>query len=150
MSNPTSSGWSADAERTSYSRRVGRFLVRGGSIGVLAGMGAFVYNSTQFLPADLDVRLLLVPVFAAGVFAHLFAASLRESVRIGILGFFVGLFVFLAAWMAPLFVLSFPNAAIDLLLPSMVGDAASAAFLNYSPTYLGGYLIAVSIAAFWE
>jgi len=148
MSNSTSSGWSSDVERTSYSRRAGRFLVLAGSIGVLAGMGGFVYNSTQFLAADVDGRLLLVPMFAAGVFAHVLAPSLRQSVRLGIAGFFVGLAVFVGAWLAPLFVLSFPNAAIDLLLPSMVGDVASAAFLNYSPTYLSGYLLAVSTGAF--
>lgn len=148
MSNPISSGWSSDVERESDFRRVGQFLVRAGTIGILAGMGAFVYNSTQFLPADVDAELLLVPVFAAGVFAHLFAPSLRRSVRLGIAGFFVGLAVFVATWLAPLFVLPFSHAAIDLLLPSMVGDVASAAFLNYSPTYLGGYLLAVSVGAF--
>lgn len=148
MSNPTPSGWSSDVERESGFRRVGQFLVRAGTIGALAGMGAFVYNSTQFLPADIDVRLMLVPMFAAGVFAHLFAPSLRRSARLGIAGFFVGLAVFVAAWLAPLLVLPFPYAAIDLLLPSMVGNVSAAAFLNYSPTYLGGYLLAVSVDAF--
>ena len=150
MSNSTSSGWSSDVERTSYSRRVGQFLVRAGAVGMLAGMGGFVYNSTQFVAADVDTRLFLVPMFAAGVFAHLLAPSLRESVRLGIAGFFAGLAVFVAAWLSPLFVLAFPRAAIDLLLPSMLGDATSAAFLNYSPTYLSGYLLAVSISAFME
>jgi hypothetical protein len=147
VSNSTSSGWSSDIERASYSRRVGQFLVRASAVGILAGMGGFVYNSTQFLTADVGVRLLLVPMFAAGVFAHLLAPSLRESVRLGIAGFFGGLTIFVSAWLAPLFVLSFPTAAIDLL-PSMVGDVASAAFLNYSPSHLGGYLLAVSTDAF--
>ncbi|WP_135829055.1 hypothetical protein [Halorussus halobius] len=150
MSNSTSSGWSSDVERASYSRRAGRVLLQAGAVGVLAGMGAFVYNSTQFLTFDVDARLLLAPMFAAGVFAHAFAPSLRESVRLGIAGFFAGLAVFVAAWLAPLFVLPFPDSAIDLLLPSMMGDVTSAAFLNYSPTYLGGYLLAVSVGAFLE
>lgn len=150
MSNTTSSGWSSEAEHTSYLRRVGWFAAKGLSIGLMAGMGAFVYNATQFLPTELDVRVLLVPVFAAGAFAHLFSSSLQESVRLGLAGFFGGLFVFLAAWIAPLWILPYSNTALDIMLPSMVGEAISAAFINWSPSYLGGYLLTVSAAAFWE
>lgn len=150
MSNSTSTGWSSDTENGGSVQRIGLFLLKGVSIGLLAGMGGFVYNGTQFLPVEVDTRLLLVPVLAAGGFAHLFAPSLRASVRLGLTGFFIGLFLFVSAWLAPLWILSYPPVARDVLLPKLAGDAISAGFLNFSPTYLAGYLLTVSVGAFWE
>ncbi|WP_115862319.1 hypothetical protein [Halorussus litoreus] len=149
-SNTASSGWSSEADHSTYLDRLGVFVLKGVAIAVLAGMGAFVYNATQFLTFDLDSNLLLVPIFAAGSFAHLFASSLRESIRLGMFGIFGGLVVFVAAWIAPLWILPYSTAAIDIVLPSMIGEALSAAFLNWSPTYLGGYLLTLSVSAFWE
>lgn len=152
MSNSTSTGWSSETQNGSRShlRRVGRLLLKGLCVGLLAGMAAFVYNMTQFVAADVSNQHLLVPVLAAGAFGHLFAASLPESIRLGIVGFFVGLFVYLTAWIAPLWILSYPPALVDAMLPRMAGQAMSAAFLNYATAYLGGYLITVSISAIWE
>lgn len=149
MSNSASTEWSSDAER-GYVRRRGPFLVKGLSIGLLAGMGAFVYNGTQFLTLELDARLLLVPVLLAGAFAHLFAPSLRESVRLAVVGLFVGLVLFVGVWLAPLWILSYPPVARDVLLPKLAGDALSASFLSFAPAYLTGYLFTVSVGAFWE
>jgi hypothetical protein len=112
-------------------------------------MGAFVYNATQFVPGETDVRLLLVPVFAAGAFAYLFADSLRASARLGLIGFFGGLVVFMGAWIAPLWILPYSPTARDILLPKMLGEGGMA-FIACSAAYLAGYLSTVSIAAFWE
>lgn len=150
MSNTTTSGWSTDAEHASPFKRVGWLTLKAAAIGALAGMGAFVYNAPQFLPVSVDEWLLLAPMFAAGVFAYQFATTLRESVRLAGLGFFVGLAVFLVGWIAPLWILPYSNAARDLKLPMMVGEVISAAFMNYAGTYLSGYLLNVSVAAFWE
>lgn len=150
MSNTTTSGWSAEDGHANYLERWGRLALKVVSIGVLAGMGAFVYNATEFVPFEVDERVLLLPMFAAGVFAHLFSSTLQESTRLAIFGFFGGLAVFLAGWIAPLWILPYSTTAIDIMLPSMVGEVMSAAFLNYSATFLGGYLITLSAAAFWE
>lgn len=150
MSNTTTSDWTADAEHVGYLERAARVAVKALAVGALAGMGAFVYNATEFLAFEVDVRVLLIPVFAAGTFAYVFASSLRQSIRLAILGFFGGLAVFLAGWIAPLWILPYSNAAVDVLLPRMVGEVMSAAFINYSVTYLSGYLTTVSVAAFWE
>jgi hypothetical protein len=149
MSNPTSTEWSSEIRENGYCRRLGQLLVKGLSIALLAGMGAFVYNATQFVPGETDVRLLLVPVFAAGAFAYLFADSLRGSARLGLFGFFVGLVVFLGAWIAPLWILPYSPTARDILLPRMLGEGGMA-FIACSGAYLAGYLSIVSIAAFWE
>lgn len=150
MSNPTSTEWSSETRQDNSYRQLGWLLAKGLGVGLLAGMGAFVYNAPQFVTVEVDLRLLLVPVFVAGVFAHLFADSLRRSVRLGLAGFFLGLVVFVGAWVAPLWILSYPAPARDVLLPKMMGDALSAAFLTFSAAYLGGYLLTVSVAAFWE
>lgn len=150
MSNTTTSGWSTDAEHASLFERVGYLTLKAAGIGVLAGMGAFVYNTPQFLRVSGDGWLLLVPMFAAGVFAYQFANTLQESVRLAVLGFFGGLAVFLVGWVAPLWILPYSKVAIDVMLPAMVGEVLSAAFINYAGTYLGGYLLNVSVAGFWE
>lgn len=150
MSGGTSSGWSSDAQDATGLHRTAAFLLEGVAVGLLAGMGAFVYNTPQFVGLGADAKLLLVPMVGAGAFAHLFASSLRDSIRLGLTGFFVGLAVFVGAWIAPLWMLSYPPTARDVLLPEMVGDVMSAAFLNYAAAYLGGYLLTVSLGAFWE
>lgn len=150
MNGSTSAGWSETRDANEYRRRTARFLLKGVFVGLLAGMGAFVYNMTQFVALDVDVRILLVPMAGAGAFAHLFAPTLQRSIRLGLAGFFIGLFVLVVAWIAPLWILSDLPAPRDDLLPELAGNAITAAFLNYAPAYLGGYLLTVSIAAFWE
>lgn len=150
MSNPTATGWTETSNENADRRRTVGFLLKGVSVGLLAGMGAFVYNMAQFVPLDVGARLLLVPMACAGAFAHLLAPTLRRSIRLGLTGFFVGLLVLFAAWIAPLGLVAELAAPRQDLLPEMAGDAFTAAFLNYSPTYLGGYLLTVSVAAFWE
>lgn len=152
MSNPTSAGWSSETQEGEATalRRTGTFLLEAVGVGALAGMGAFAYNMPQFLVADVDSRLLLVPVLAAGAFAHLFAPTLRRSVRLGLAGFFVGLFVFVGAWVAPLWILEYSSSGRSVLLLKMGREAFAAAFVNYTAAYLGGYLLTVSVGAFWE
>lgn len=151
MSDPASAEWSSEVQGgTDALRRTAAFLLKGVSVGLLAGMGAFVYNMPQFLVADVGARLLLVPVVAAGAFAHLFEPTLRRSVRLGLAGFFVGLFVFVGAWVAPLWILEYSSSGREILLLEMGREAFAAAFINYAAAYLGGYLLTVSVAAFWE
>lgn len=152
MSNSAPAGWSSEVREGERSRlrRTAEFLLKGVSVGTLAGMGAFVYNKTQFLVVDVDVRLLLIPVIAAGAFAHLFAPTLRRSIRLGLAGFFVGLLVFVGAWVAPLWVFDYSSTGRQFLFLKFGRQAFTAAFINYAAAYLGGYLLTVSVAALWE
>ena len=152
MSSPTSAGWSSETREGEHDflRRAATFLLKGLAVGLLAGMSAFVYNMPQFIATDVDSRLLLVPLIAAGAFAHLFTPTLRRSIRLGLVGFFVGLAVFVGAWTAPLWLLDYSATGRDVLLLKMSREAIAAAFINYAAAYLGGYLLTVSITAFWE
>lgn len=152
MSNRTST-WSSETNDavTDDLRRVGWFAAKGLSVGLLAGMGAFVYHMTQFVAVGVDGWVLLAPMALAGAFAHLFAVSLRRSIRLGLAGFFIGLIVLVGAWIAPLWILGYPPAMRDLLLLNRIGqEVVTAAVINYSAAYAGGYLFTVSVTAIWE
>lgn len=152
MSNQTST-WSSETLEAENNRlrRAGWFAAKGLAVGLLAGMGAFVYHMTQFVAVDVDYRVFLAPMVAAGAFAHLFAPSLRRSVRLGLGGFFVGLVVLVGAWVAPLWILGYPPSMRDFLLLNRIGQmVVTAAVINYAATYAGGYLFTVSIGAIWE
>lgn len=152
MSNRTST-WSSDVHDavSDNLREVGWFAAKGLSVGLLAGMGAFVYHMTQFVAVDVDGWVLLAPMVAAGAFAHLFASTLRRSVRLGLAGFFVGLAVLIAAWIAPLWILGYPPSMRDLLLLEKIGqEVVTAAVINYSAAYATGYLFTLSVTAAWE
>lgn len=150
MSDATSAGWSESRGATTSRRRTATVLLEAVLVGLLAGMGAFAYNRVQFVTLGVSHTLLLVPVAAAGVFAHLFTSTLRRSIRLALAGFFVGMVTLVLAWIAPLVVLPYPPGAREALLLLFVREAMTAAFINYSPAYLGAYLLAVSVTALWE
>lgn len=152
MSNRTST-WASEAhdDENDYLRRAGWFAAKGLSVGLLAGMGAFIYHMTQFVAVDVDHRVFLVPMVAAGAFAHLFEPSLRRSIRLGLGGFFVGLIVLVGAWIAPLWILGYPPSMRDFLLLNRIGQqVVTAAIINYAAAYSAGYLFTVSVTAIWE
>lgn len=152
MSSSTSTERSSEtlSGHWSYVRDVGQLLLKGVSVGLLAGMGAFVYNMPQFLTVEVDLRVLLAPIVAAGAFAHLFAPTLRHSVRLGFVGFFVGLAVLVGAWVSPVWILGYPAGTRDFLLIDMAQKALTAAVITYSTAYASGYLLTVSVSAIWE
>ena len=152
MSNQTSLWSSETNDRVSdHLRQVGWFAAKGLSVGLLAGMGAFVYHMTQFVVVEVDSWVLLLPMVAAGAFAHLFAPSLRRSVRLGLAGFFLGLVVLVGAWIAPLWILGYPPLMRDFLLLNRIGqEVVTAAVINYSAAYATGYLFTLSVTAIWE
>lgn len=152
MSNPMSAEWSSgtnDAVNDDL-RRVARFAAKGLAVGVLAGMGAFVYHMPQFV-VDVADWILLAPMVVAGAFAHLFASTLRRSIRLGLAGFFVGLVVLAVSWIAPLWILGYPPAIRDVLLLERIGqEVVTAAVINYSAAFAGGYLFTLCVTAYWE
>lgn len=150
MTDAESVRWDETPTEDEYRRRMAAFVGKALSVGLVAGAGAFAYNMPQFVSLGVGDRLLLVPVLAGGVFSHLFAPTLRRSIRLCLAGFFVGLTGLVAAWTAPLVALPYSPGAVDVLLPKLMREAITVAFINFSPTYLGGYLLAVSVAAFWE
>lgn len=151
MSNQTST-WSSETNEAVNDtfRRAGRFAAKGMAVGLLAGMGAFVYHMPQFV-TDVPDWVLLAPMVVAGAFAHLFTSSLRRSIRLGLAGFAVGLIVLGVSWIGPLWILSYSPAMRDVLLLERFGqEVVTAAVINYSAAFSAGYLFTVSVTAFWE
>lgn len=150
MTDATSVRWGETDTGDDYRRRRLAALCEALLVGLLAGMAGFAYNAPQFVTLGVDRQLLIVPVFAAGAFAHLFAPTLRSSIRLALAALFVGLAVLVLSWIAPLLVLPYPPAARDALLRQLVRNATTVAFVNFAPAYLGSYLLAVCVGAIWE
>ncbi|MFB9804261.1 hypothetical protein ACFFQF_01665 [Haladaptatus pallidirubidus] len=82
------------------------------------------------------------------MYAHLLANGLRESIRVGLVGFFTGGFTLVGVWLAPLWILPYTAGARDILLPKVAGTAVTAAIIVYSAVFLGAYLSALTIDAY--
>ena len=143
----SASEWSDErAGRRSW--RVTASLAKGVGTGVVAGMASFVYNMSDLTPVSVDPALFLVITMLAGVFAHLLSKTLRESIRVGLVGYFSGGATVVAAWIAPLWMVPYSSSARAVLLPKLAGEAVTAAFLVFTATFFGAYLAAVSVEAY--
>jgi hypothetical protein len=147
----TNANWAADSKREPglfwvAVTNVAKALV----VGTVGGLATFVYNNASLMTVDVDPRVALGLAALAGMFAHLLADDLRESIRIGLAAFLVGGVVFTVAWISPLWILSYTKAARDILLPKMVGEAVTAAFLTYTAVFLGTYLGTVCVDGYYE
>lgn len=147
-SETTTNGWSTERSHTDSYRRKLSFLGKGVVVGSIGGMAAFTYNLSELMAVSVDPTLVLVLLALSGVFAHLLAYDLHESIQIGLVGYFVGGIALVVSWVAPLWILPFSSGARDLLLPRLTGTAIVAAIIVYSAVYLGAYLTALTVGAY--
>ncbi|WP_433628135.1 hypothetical protein [Halomicrococcus sp. NG-SE-24] len=139
--------WSGEHPgRRSWS--VAASLLKGVGTGLVAGMASFVYNMSDLMAVNVDPTLLLVITMLSGVFAHLLSKTLRESIRVGLVGYFSGGATIVAAWIAPLWMVPYSSGAREILLPKLAGEAVTAAFLVFTATFFGAYLAAVIVEAY--
>ncbi|WP_158057445.1 hypothetical protein [Halorussus halophilus] len=117
----------------------GRLLTLGSLVGVVAGMGSFMYIKASFIPWGVDPAWALVLVAIAGAYAHFFSEDLADSITLSLVAVVVGLGIHVTAWIAPLWILNYPPAARDLLLPGMLGRAVSSGILAYLLTFYAAY-----------
>lgn len=147
----TNANWASDSEHGSNLLWVVLTnAAKAFAIGTVGGLATFVYNRADLMTANVDPRVALGLAALAGAFAHLLAADLRESIRLGLASFLVGGVVFTVAWVAPLWILPYTPAARDVLLPKMLGEAVTAAFLTYTAVFLGTYLATVCVDGYRE
>ncbi|WP_327051442.1 hypothetical protein [Halomicrococcus gelatinilyticus] len=144
----TPNGWSDSGYEH---RRVWNALVtlgKGTATGVTAGLATFVYVKQGLMAADVDPVVLLVITALCGAYAHLLSNTLRESIRVGMTGFFAGVVAFVGVWISPLWVLHYSPTVRDVLLPSLLGSALVGAMFLYAAAYFSGYLTAVVVDAY--
>ncbi|UPV73584.1 hypothetical protein M0R89_13675 [Halorussus limi] len=146
------------AERTLAGTRFGfesirgrlRLLALGSLTGAVAGMGAFMFLKEQLLPWGVTETLALALVGVAGAYTHLLAEDLSESIALALIASGIGLVVHVLAWIAPLWILSYPPPARDLLLPKMVGEALASGLPPYVVTFYGAYFGALLVVGYFE
>ena len=144
----TTNGWSDAGHGNRRLRSALVTLGKGTATGVTAGMATFVYAQQELMAANVDPSLLLGLTALCGVFSHLLSNTLRESIRVGMTGFFAGVVTFVGVWIAPLWVLSYSPAKRDVLLPAELGSAIVAALIIYAAAYFGGYLAGLTTDAY--
>ncbi len=127
-----------------------RVLALGTLTGVVAGMGSFMFLKDQFLPWGVTETGALALVGLAGVYTHLLADDLAESIALSLVAVMVGLAVHVVAWVAPLWLLAYPPFARDLLLPKMVGEALASGLPPYLLTFYGSYFGALLLGGYFE
>jgi hypothetical protein len=146
------------AERTLSTNRFGvgsvvsrlRLLFIGTLTGIMGGMGAFLFINSEFMPLGLGENWGLLIIGVAGVYTHVISADLTESIGVAIIAYTVGLGVHVGTSIAPLWILSYPPLARDLLLPSMVGQAIAGNFFGYLTMFFGSYCAAVVVDGYYE
>lgn len=127
-----------------------RLLALGGLVGLVAGMGTFTYIKSQLVPWGVGRGWALALVAAAGAYAYLLADDLAESVALSLVGWAVGFAVHVGAWVAPLWLLSYPRAARGLLLPGMLGEAVAGALLASVLTFYGAYFAVLTVGGYLD
>ena len=140
---------SAPTTRPQCGRRV-RALSRAVSVGlpsgVLAGLGAFLLSQPSLTPvAGTTPPLALVAL--GGGFVPLLTDRLRRSVAAMLCAYATGIAVHLGAYVAPLWVLSYPPSARDLLLLRFLGEALTVVF-QYTLAFFAAYLLVVTISGY--
>ncbi|MFC4451366.1 hypothetical protein [Halorussus aquaticus] len=82
---------------------------------------------------------------AAGVYTHVIADDLRESVSAALISSVVGIGLHSSASIAPLWILSSQPLAVDLLLPIMLGRARTGSIFGYLIVFLGSHCATVVV-----
>lgn len=144
--NTSESSWSTENGGSQMDGRLRKFapvLLTGVGVGILGGMGTFLYTRRAFLPDAVDPVWALVVIGLIAVLTHRLAQTLEESITLALVGMTSGIGVHVIAWAAPLWILPYSPAARDLLLPAMVGRGFTVAVLVYPVVFLGAYLTAI-------
>lgn len=145
-------------ERTLFRTRFGvgsvagglRLLFIGTLTGIMGGMGAFLFINSELFPLGLGENWGLLIIGVAGVYTHVISTDLRESASAAIIAFLVGIGIHVGVSIAPLWILSYPPMARDLLLPVVLGRALGGNVFGYFMPFLGSYCAAVLVDGLYK
>ncbi len=121
-----------------------RVILIGLVVGILGGMGTFVYSRPGVSPYG-DSILGLVFLALAGGYTHVLARTMWESVRAMVVGFLVGMGTTILAWVLPLWLVPLHPSLRDLLIMSYLQQAVATVLMAYLLVYFAGYFLVVSI-----
>lgn len=121
-----------------------RVILIGLVVGILGGMGTFVYSRPAVSPYG-NSALGLVFLALAGGYTHLLARTMWESVRAMVVGFVVGMATTILAWVLPLWLVPLHPSVRDLLIMSYLQQAVATVVMAYLLVYFAGYFLVVSV-----
>jgi hypothetical protein len=137
-------GW---LPRDSRVRALARTISIGLPSGVLAGLGAYILSQPSLTPVSGTTPPLALVVLG-GAFVPLLSDRLRRSVAAMLCAYATGIAVHLGAYVAPLWVLSYPPTARDLLLPRFLAEALTVVFFQYTLAFFAGYLLVTTVSGY--
>lgn len=150
-------GWNEEANATAPSTRQGRLLalVEGWAfvavaVGMLAGMGSFLFAKGGLLPDGIAPWMAAAVVLFAGGAVPAFTDSLREGIRTALAGYVLGIATLTLAWVGPWWVLPFAPGARDLLLYTRLGQVAVHAISSLLLPYFTGYLTVLLVVGYLD
>lgn len=121
-----------------------RVVLIGLAVGILGGMGTFIYSRPLVSPfGDSIVGLVILGL--AGGFTHLLARSMWESVRAMVVGFVIGVATTVLAWVAPLWIVGIHPRARDLIIMGYLQQAFATIVMAYLLVYFAGYFVVVTL-----
>lgn len=129
----------------SPSRTALRMAGLGLATGAMGGMATFVWTRSSVMPPAYPSWLPVALMVAAGAYTYLFAPTLRASVIAFGVSLPTALAVAALGWVAPLWLLSYPPAARDLLVPQYLQAATIEFVFTYFAAFSLGYLVVVSL-----
>lgn len=122
-----------------------RLLFIGTLTGIVGGMGTFLFVNPEVIPLELGENWALFIISVAGIYTHVIAADLRESISVAIIASLVGIGVHMVASIAPLWILSYHPIALDILLPFMIGRAWTGGVVGSLAIFFGAYCATVLV-----
>jgi len=127
-----------------------RALLVGTAVGLVGGVGTYMFGNPDVTPFAGRPHLALVPVVLAGAYAQLLARSLRESFGAAAVAFVVGAAVSVLLWVSPVLLLPYSGVAAELVAAPRVRDAVVDVLTVYLLVFGGSYLATVTVAGLQE
>lgn len=120
------------------------------SLGVVGGLGTFMYTHGRLLPHGVSLWVPLALVAVTGAYAAVLSTTLTDRVSNAIFGSVVAYVVTVGAKTSALLAMSYPAGAGLLLFAKLAAKATTAYVLVYPLTFLGGFFALVVLEGLRE
>lgn len=131
--------------KESFGHGWARIVLVGSLTGIVGGMGTFTFTRTPLSPFDATWMPLILVALGGG-YLHVLSKDMRSGAYAMLVGFVVGMGFNIAAWVAPVYILPYSDAARDVAIMVQLQQSLVSVVMIYSIIYLAGYLTVASIA----